>query len=526
MVLLKLQSLTLASHALKRPFSPTTFVSTRTLSDFHSPQESYYVTTPIFYPNAAPHIGHLYTLVTSDILARHARLAHPDRPVRFLTGTDEHGFKIQRAAQDKGLDPLVFCDQLSERFRALARGTNISYTRFIRTTEPDHRDAVRHLWRALSAKDLIYKGTHQGWYSIPDECFYTDAQVSRKQTPNGEQVVAIETGSSVEWMQEENYKFRLSLFRDSLLARYRSDSATIHPAHQHANVLDMLSLPLEDLSISRPRSRLYWGIPVPDDPEHTMYVWFDALTNYLTGAGYPWTKSTDAAEVQFWPPDIQVVGKDIVRFHAIYFPAMLQALDLPLPRRLLAHSHWTVNKQKMSKSVGNVADPFQAMDEIGVDLVSEPIRDRLKEDFTSHIPDILEDLAKSLALKETVASLKVLSTVVDHELENLRVASALEAVVDQLKTTNALLNATKPWAKDTSDDIVEQVCALSLETLRICGILLQPFIPSKAGELLDALGVPSSTRTLRYARYSGGSTGRIQSGVKLFAQRSSGGKSL
>ncbi|KAI0254874.1 tRNA synthetases class I (M)-domain-containing protein [Lactifluus subvellereus] len=523
----------------------------------------YYLTTPIFYPNSVPHIGHLYTLVTADIFARHAKLARPDQTVSFLTGTDEHGLKIQRAAGAQNLEPLEFCDRISDRFRVLADKANTSYTRFIRTSERDHHYAVQHVWRVLDSKGLIYKGSHKGWYSISDECFYTDNQVERRTSPGGvlsgfnkEIIVSKETGSLVEWTEEENYKFRLSRFRDFLLARYRSDPHAIYPPQQHANVLDMLSLPLEDLSVSRPRNRLHWGIPVPNDPAHTVYVWFDALINYLTGVGYPWDAEEQSAQ-SCWPPDIQIIGKDIVRFHAIYFPAMLQALDLSLPKKLLAHSHWTVNRRKMSKSIGNVVDPLQAIEELGADLVryylarvggrfkddidwsseqlennaaelqsllgnfylritSAAIRRRLPKGPHSHLRQSLQQSLNSEDLREVANPLQNLASVVDNHLKHLRVSEALEAIIQQLKAANTMMNVTEPWAKSTPESITGNVYALSLETLRICGILLQPFIPAKAGMLLDAMKIPQSTRTLRHAQYLHGTMDNITPGVKLF----------
>ncbi|KAA1466632.1 hypothetical protein DENSPDRAFT_831497 [Dentipellis sp. KUC8613] len=537
-------------------------------SAWQSLEKPFYVTTPIFYPNAVPHIGHLYTIVTADIIARHARLTRPDRPVYFMTGTDEHGLKIQKAAKEKGLEPSVFCDQLSEHFRALAKKADTSHTRFIRTSEQAHYEAVQDVWRKLDAKGLIYKGSHKGWYSISDECFYTDTQIKRIETPAGPSIVSIETGSAVEWMEEENYKFRLSAFRDTLLERYQTDTRAVYPPHQHSVVLDMLSSPLEDLSISRPRSRLYWGIPVPNDPDHTMYVWFDALTVYLTATGYPWGKNSVKDTMSAWPPNLQIIGKDIVRFHAIYFPAMLLALDLPLPERLLAHSHWTVNRLKMSKSIGNVADPIQAIDIYGVDLVryylarvgghfkndvdwsteqldkftfelqsllgnfylrinSAAIRKRLPEGAPASSCSILESCRDLPELRDIVADLVRLSLDVDAHLSELRVADALDEIIKQLQAANQMLTATEPWSKNTPSEKVEQIRALSLELLRICGILLQPFTPSKATQLLDALGVPADKRGWTHAGFCGGPIGSVKPSVKLFQPRpptSEGGK--
>ncbi|THH10301.1 hypothetical protein EW146_g8411 [Bondarzewia mesenterica] len=490
-----------------------------------------YITTPIFYPNA----GHLWSIVTADIFARHARLIKPERPVFFLTGTDEHGFKIQKAAKEKGSDPSSFCDELSQHFRALAERANISHTRFIRTTEKDHHDAVQHVWRLLDSKGLIYKDTHQGWYSVSDECFYTDSQITK--SGKGDVNISVETGSAVEWMHEENYKFRLSAFRDSLIARYQMQTDSVYPPSQYANVLAMLSQPVEDLSISRPRSRLHWGVPVPGDPEHTMYVWFDALTNYLTGTGYPWTNSNEDGSLTGWPPDLQVIGKDIVRFHAVYLPAMLQALGLPLPKRILAHSHWTVDKKKMSKSIGNVADPFKAMDELGTDVVRyylARVGGRFKDDVdwstqqlnkhASELQSLLGNLHRRItsdAIKKrlhgvftlgsaihdstivasVVPLLEALSSEVDEQLQLLQVAEALDLIMHQLQVMNKVLSITEPWSKKTEISIVKEVYAISIETLRICGILLQPFTPTKAQELLDALKVPHSERTWSHARF-------------------------
>ncbi|KAF8272158.1 tRNA synthetases class I (M)-domain-containing protein [Lactarius quietus] len=552
-------------HQLPRP----AFRSNTRSYSFSADDTPYYLTTPIFYPNSVPHIGHLYTLVTTDILARHARLSRPDRAVCFLTGTDEHGLKIQRAAEAQNLKPLEFCDRISDRFRVLAGKADASHTRFIRTSEKGHHDAVQHVWGKLHSKGLIYKGSHKGWYSISDECFYTDNQVEHLGSPGSSTscsreniVVSKETGSVVEWTEEENYKFRLSHFHDFLLGRYQSDPHAIHPPQQHANVLDILSMPLEDLSVSRPRHRLYWGIPVPNDPVHTVYVWFDALINYMTGAGYPWNSEKERID-SCWPPDLQVVGKDIVRFHAIYFPAMLQALDLPLPKRLLAHSHWTVNRRKMSKSIGNVVDPFQAIDELGADpvrfylarvggrfkddvdwsseqlennaselqsllgnfylrITSAAIRKRLPEDFQSGSRETQGWSIGDERLSEVVDSLKSLAGVVDNHLKELRIAEALEAIISQLKAANMMMNATEPWAKDTPQALIVEVYALSLETLRLCGILLQPFIPAKAGMLLDALSISHSERSLQQARYLPGTVSSAVPGVKLFSRMSRG----
>ncbi|CAD6905450.1 unnamed protein product [Tilletia controversa] len=378
----------------------------------------FFVTTPIFYVNAAPHIGHLHSDLVADVLARYhawryrgwspfslssssssTSLPESVQPI-FSTGTDEHGLKIQKVAETSGEDPKALCDRISMRFRDLANAANLSHTHFIRTTEPQHAEAVREIWRRLQEGGYIYKGEHSGWYAVSDEAFYTETQIRERIDPKtGEKhMESIETGQRVEWSSEESYKFRLSLFRDALLTWHTSSrplppsfspssttttttttndrfTTPLQPPSQHdALIAELESGPLPDLSVSRPRSRLHWGIPVPGDEEgHTIYVWIDALVNYLTVTGFPWKTATtsgdggggeegkDEWEGSAWPADVHVVGKDIIRFHAIYWPAMLMAAKLPLPRHIVAHAHWTMNKSKMSKSLGNVVDPFVAL---------------------------------------------------------------------------------------------------------------------------------------------------------------------
>ncbi|VDC06148.1 unnamed protein product [Peniophora sp. CBMAI 1063] len=502
-------------------------------------QKPFYVTTPIFYPNAAPHIGHLYTLVTADIIARHARLTKPDRPVYFLTGTDEHGLKIQNAARQRGLEPRALCDQLSATFREMADSANISYSRFIRTTDEDHYAAVKHLWQALAAKGLIRKAVYTGYYSVTDECFYTRDQVQEQ--PDGT-FTSLETGSLVELSEEENYMFSLSHLGSALSELYRAKAggSTIIPAEKQDAVLGEVEAGLEELSISRPVERLQWGIPVPDDPGHTIYVWIDALTNYLTATGYPW----QGAERGVWPPDVQVIGKDIVRFHAIYLPAMLLALNIPTAKSLLVHGHWTVSRRKMSKSVGNVVDPFTIMSARGVDVVrfylarvggsygadhdwsEEQLDKHAKELRTSignlfsrthsdavmsRLPDYLERRAAVLESMsndtDVDGELRTLASDVDGHLSRLEIKLALEKVVAQLGKVNALLESTAPWSASTPDSVRARTIALSSETLRIAGIVLQPFMPTKANELLDALGVPAQERAWANAGWRKGSVG-------------------
>jgi len=456
---------------------------------------------------------------------------------------------VQKVAEAANEDPRDLCDRISQRFKQLADAANINYTNFIRTTDADHKVAVEHLWRALRDRGHIYQGSHEGWYAVSDEAFYPQTQV-RKVTVNGEeQMQSIETGAKVEWSQEVNYKFRLSAFQRPLIDWLRANPTAIQPAQKHAEVLQEIESGLSDLSISRPSSRLSWGIPVPDDPEHSIYVWVDALTNYLTVTGYPeWTESTASSPQHAWPADVHVVGKDIVRFHAIYWPAMLLAAGLPLPKTILAHSHWTMNKAKMSKSRGNVANPFEAITTFGLDSLRFFLM-RVGGNFGSdsdYNPAVLVEYhrkylqgqlgnllsricapkiharldgfarnqetmlltrrsasevephldADTLTLCRSLESnLIELPGKVDALMQEFEVAKALELIVEStIGATNELIQRLEPWAKNTPPVIVLESVVLVTESLRISALLLKPFMPDKMSVLLDTLKVPESER--------------------------------
>ncbi|KAG6918209.1 hypothetical protein DXG01_015802 [Tephrocybe rancida] len=462
-----------------------------------------------------------------------ARILEPNRIVKFLAGTDEHGLKIQKAAQAKGMPPAEFCDMLSSRFRRLAEKAQVSNTVFMRTTLPEHRNTVESIWNALTEKGLIYAATYSGWYSITDECFYTETQIIEDPIKG---MVSRETGSVVEQHTEENYMFRLSAFNGSILSHYQSGEHVFPPQQNVFTIQTLEQKPLEDLSVSRPSSRLSWGIPVPGDPQQTIYVWFDALLVYLSGIEYPW--SGDKGLNVGWPVDLQIIGKDILRFHAFYLPAILQALDMPLQGRLLTHAHWTVDQQKMSKSIGNVADPFEAMEEFGVDVVRfylSRVGGRFRDDtdwsrtqLEKHDREIQAQLGNLLmritspkiAARANTAPPLSLSTI-EAELrarnpespilalldttksmgpkmrltmEQLELGEALDGIMDVLRMANKAINDVAPWNKNTSIAEVFACRAASLEALRVTGIALQPFIPGVAGRLLDALGVPLEQR--------------------------------
>ena len=527
-----------------------------------SQPKPYYITTPIFYVNADPHIGHLYSDIIADVLARYHGYMRsgfssydksgnpigatngkvPARVAPVLsTGTDEHGLKIQKVAEANDQDPSQLCDRISQRFKQLADAADVAYTRFIRTTDQDHKLAVEHLWRTLRDRGFIYQGKHEGWYAVSDEAFYPESQVEKVVDKDGrESMQSVETGSKVEWSQEVNYKFRLSSFQQPLIEWLKSNPKAIQPAAKHAEVLAEIESGLSDLSISRPRERLSWGITVPDDDDHTIYVWVDALTNYLTISGYP-------AGNACWPADVHVVGKDIVRFHAIYWPAMLLAAGLPLPKTILAHSHWTMGKAKMSKSRGNVANPFEAIHMFGLDtlrfflmrvggnlgsdsdynpavlleyhrkflqgqlgnLVSRicapKIHARLDgfdRDAKTHVlhrpaqreVDQQLDAEAVAACRALESSLIALPAHIDTLMTDFELSKALELILSTIGSANELMQRLEPWSSSTPPVIVLESIVLVTESLRISALLLHPFMPAKMAALLDTLKIPAGKR--------------------------------
>ncbi len=315
-------------------------------------KDPFYITTPIYYVNDIPHIGHAYTSVAADILARFARLE--SRSVRFLTGTDEHGQKVEKSAQTKGLSPQAFVDQVTQKFRDLCHTLNLSQDHFIRTTDPDHLKAAQAFWTRLQDKGYIYKSTYAGWYSVRDEAFYQESELKEGKAP---------TGSEVNWVEEPTYFFKLSSLEDRLLDFYHKHPDFIGPEGRKNEVISFVKRGLRDLAISR--SSFSWGIPVPGDEDHVMYVWVEALVNYITALGYP--ETSDEAFQNFWENSVHLVGKDILIFHAVYWPALLMAADLSPPKRIFAHGWWTVEGEKMSKSLGNTIDPFECVAEFGAD---------------------------------------------------------------------------------------------------------------------------------------------------------------
>jgi methionyl-tRNA synthetase len=480
-----------------------------------SSADAFYVTTPIYYVNDVPHIGHAYTTLACDTMARFARL--DGRRVYFLTGTDEHGQKVEKAAAAAGLAPQAFTDRVSQRFRDLTDRMQLSNDDFIRTTEARHKAGVEELWRELVRREQIYLGTYAGWYSVRDESFYAESELVDGQAP---------TGAPVEWVEEPSYFFRLSAWQEPLLRFYDEHPDFVLPAARRNEVTSFVKGGLQDLSVSRTSFR--WGIPVPDDPGHVIYVWLDALTNYMTALGYP----DRAAERYrtFWPADVHVVGKDILRFHAVYWPAFLLAAGLEPPRRIYAHGWWTVEGQKISKSLGNVIDPVQLIEDYGLDqtryfllrevpfgndgdfshsaMINRMNRD-LANDYGNLVQRVLSLIQRNCegrlpapgaladADRELLAATDALLEQVRGAMAVQALSRALEAIFEVVAAANRYVDAQAPWAlRKTDPSRMATVLHTLAETIRRLALLTQAFMPEASARILDQLGVAGDARSL------------------------------
>ena len=478
----------------------------------------YYITTPIYYVNDSPHIGHAYTTLACDVLARFMRLDGYD--VRFLTGTDEHGQKVQKSARSAGMDPQAFTDKVSQNFRDLGQLMNFSNDDFIRTTEPRHTSGVQALWRTLVERGEIYLGTYAGWYAVRDEAFYTESELSPG--PNGSRLAP--SGAPVEWVEEPSYFFRLSAWGERLLRHYEEHPDFVAPDSRRNEVIAFVKGGLQDLSVSR--TSFSWGIPVPSDPRHVMYVWLDALTNYMTAVGYPATDSELYA--RYWPADLHMVGKDILRFHTVYWPAFLMAAGLEPPRRVFAHGWWTMEGQKMSKSLGNVIDPHAMVARYGLDpvrffvlrevpfgadgdfshrAVVGRLNGDLANDFGNLVQRVLTMIGKNCGARMPEPGAladadKVLLGAAYGLLERQRAAyrvqafhTALAELWDVVGRSNRYVDEQAPWALRKTDPArMAMVLWVLAETIRHLAILAQPVIPGAAGDVLRQLGVADDRR--------------------------------
>ena len=479
----------------------------------------YYITTPIYYVNDVPHIGHAYTTLACDVLARFMRL--DGRDVKFLTGTDEHGQKVEKSAQAAGVDPQAFTDRVSQNFRNLSPVLNFSNDDFIRTTEERHKKACQALWKKLLENGEIYLGGYSGWYAVRDEAFYTESELTKQ--PDGKRIATV-SGAEVEWVEEPSYFFRLSAWQERLLAFYEANPDFIAPESRRNEVISFVKGGLKDLSISR--TTFSWGVPVPDDPQHIMYVWLDALTNYMTAAGYPDLESERYKT--YWPADLHMVGKDILRFHAVYWPAFLMAADLPTPKRVFAHGWWTNEGQKISKSLGNVIDPLQLVETYGLDPVryfllrevpfgndgdfsKRAIVGRMNGDLTNDLGNlsqrVLSMIAKNCAnavpapgafTAEDEALLALSEALPDRLRREYGIQAfnkALEATWDVIGAANRYVDDQAPWTlRKTDPERMKTVLYVLAETVRRLAILTQPVMPDSMGKMLDQLSVAADAR--------------------------------
>ena len=480
-------------------------------------ERTYYITTPIFYVNDVPHIGHAYTLIACDVMARFKRLDGYD--VHFLTGTDEHGQKVEKAAIAAGLTPKAFTDKVSQAFRDLVPRMSASPDNFIRTTEERHYRACQALWRKLIEAGDIYLGKYEGWYSVRDEAFYAESETTV--TPGGKRLAA--SGAEVEWVEEPSYFFRLSAWQQRLLDYYEANPRFIAPESRRNEVLSFVRGGLQDLSVSR--TTFKWGVPVPDDPDHIMYVWLDALTNYITEAGYP---DTSAPNWRYWPADLHMVGKDIIRFHTVYWPAFLMAAGVAPPRRVFAHGWWTAEGQKISKSLGNVIDPLKLVEDYGIDqtrffllrevpfgsdgdfqkrALIQRMNADLANDYGNLCQRVLSMIARNCDGKWPVHGSasdadRALLDKVDGLLERVRghieeqaFHLALGAIWDVVGDANRYVDAQAPWALGKTDPARrDSVLAVLAETIRKVTLPVQAFMPDAAARILDQLSVPQDKR--------------------------------
>ena len=474
--------------------------------------KNYYITTPIYYPSANPHMGHAYSSIVSDVFARFKKIDGYN--VHFLTGTDEHGQKIQRASEENNMNPLDFCNKISKTFENLCNTLNLSNTDFIRTTESRHKKSVQHLWEMLEKSGDIYLSKYSGWYSVSDEAFYNENEIETK----NEFKVSIVSGSKVEWVEEESYFFKLSKWQNKLLKYYEANPNFILPESRKNEVVSFVKSGLKDLSVSR--KSFSWGIQVPSNKDHVIYVWLDALTNYISSLKYPDT--SNPLYKNFWPADVHIIGKDILRFHAVYWPAFLLAANIPLPKRIYGHGWILSGEQKMSKSKGNILDPIEIIDNYGLDplryyLIKEVSfgndgnisKEKLEECINSDLANNYGNFCQRVTafaekncnskIPELVNFMEQDKKILDNfsnNLNNLRnyidqqkLNSYVEFIINSLFDANKYFNDEEPWNKKNDKSRLNTIVYTSLELIRKISILLYPIIPDSSLKSLKIFNI-------------------------------------
>ncbi len=465
--------------------------------------KNYYITTPIYYPSAKPHMGHAYSSIIADFFARFKRI--DGYKVYFLTGTDEHGLKIQRAAEKKGVEPLAFCDEISKTFKNLSKTLNLTNNDFIRTTESRHKKSVQYLWEELKKNDDIYLSKYSGWYSVSDEAFYNEDEIEDLDNKK----VAISSKSPVEWVDEESYFFRLSKWEKALLEFYEKNPDFISPASRKNEVISFVKSGLKDLSVSR--KSFSWGIKVPNDDDHVIYVWLDALTNYISALNYP--NKDDELYKKFWPASVHLIGKDILRFHAIYWPAFLLAAKITPPKKVYGHGWILSNEEKMSKSKGNILDPLEIIKQYGLDplryylikevsfgndgnISQERLEDCINSDLANNFGNLCQRVSAFVIkncdskvpekIKFEDDDIKILDEYSQNldklrsEIDNQNINYYIDYIVNRLFEANKYFNDQEPWKKKDDKIRLNTIVYTTLEIVRKVTFLLYPIIPQSS----------------------------------------------
>ena len=475
--------------------------------------KNFYITTPIYYPSGKPHMGHAYSSIVADIFARFKRLEGYN--VFFLTGTDEHGQKIQKEAEKNKKEPKIFCDEISETFRSLTKTLNLTNDDFIRTTEPRHFKSVNEIWKRLVNSGDIYLDKYSGWYSVSDEAYYDEDEIEEKDGLKTSKI----SGSTVEWVEEESYFFKLSAWQKKLLNYFEKNKEFILPQSRRNEVIRFVEKGLKDLSISR--TSFSWGIPVPENKKHVIYVWLDALTNYLSALNFPDTN--DKKYKSFWPADVHIIGKDILRFHAVYWPAFLLAAKLPLPKRVFGHGWILSDEKKMSKSLGNILDPIEIIRNYGVDqlryylikevslgndgsISMENLKNCINNDLANNYGNLCQrvfsfikkncnnKVPKTNNFKET--DTKLINNIKDNipklidliNKQNLN--EYIKTVVNFSFEANKYFNDSEPWLfKKKNPERMNTILNTIVEQIKNISILLNPIIPISTKKVLNTINI-------------------------------------